>query len=206
MLDKLLVQAGRVSHVAAWMGGALLLAAATVVTVEVLARKFFGWSMQGADELSGYAFAIACSWAFGLAVLQRANVRIDGLYLLVPIPLRAIMDIAALLILGLYVAALLSSGWVLWQDSYTFTSRSITSWRTPLAIPQGLWLAGWLWMALILTLLLLRCVQALMKGGLADVVAVAGVRTMAEEVKDELAAAAEEVAHERELRSRRGDA
>jgi TRAP-type C4-dicarboxylate transport system permease small subunit len=206
MLDKVLDHASRVSHVAAWIGGAMLLAAAIVVTVEVLARKFFGWSMQGADELSGYAFAIGCSWAFGLAVLQRANVRIDGLYLLAPIPLRALMDIAALLIMGLYVIALLSSGWVLWEDSFTYGARSITPWRTRLAIPQGLWLAGWIWMALILALLLLRCVQALATGGLADVVKVAGVRTMAEEVKDELAVAAEELAHERELRARRGDA
>ena len=205
MLDKLLVQARRISHVIAWLGGALLLAAALVVTVEVLARKFFGWSMQGADELSGYAFAIGCSWAFGLAVLQRANVRIDGLYLLAPVPLRAVMDITALAMRALYVAAMLSSGWVLWADSVNFNSRSITPWRTPLAIPQGLWLAGWAWMATVLVLLLLRCGQALLKGSLADVVEVAGVRTMAEEVKDELATAAEEVAHERELRQRRGD-
>lgn len=46
MLDRLLFQAGRVSHVAAWIGGAFLLAAALVVTVEVLSRKLLGWSMQ----------------------------------------------------------------------------------------------------------------------------------------------------------------
>jgi len=205
MLDNLLVQANRMSRAAAWAGGAAMMLAAFVVTFEVLSRKFANRSMAGADELSGYIFAVATAWSFAYAMLQRANVRIDGIYLLAPTSLRAIMDIGALLALGLYVAAMLHSGWILWLDNYMFDSRSITSWRTPLAIPQAFWLAGWAWLAVVLLLVLARCIQALAGGRLADVVAVAGVRTMEEEVREEVAHAAEEIAHERELRGRSED-
>ena len=199
MIDKLIAQTAHISRGAAWIGGAAMLAAALIVTFEVLARKFFNWSMAGADELSGYIFAVATSWSFAYAMLQRANVRIDGIYLLASTPLRAVMDIVALLALGLYVAAMLHSGWILWLDNYSYDSRSITSWRTPLAIPQGFWLAGWAWLGVALALVLARCLQAVAGGRLADVVTVAGVRTMAEEVADEVAHAEVEVAHERKL-------
>lgn len=205
MIDKLIAQVARVSRGAAWVGGAAMMVAALIVTFEVLSRKFLNWSMAGADELSGYIFAVATAWSFAYAMLERANVRIDGIYLLAPTSLRAVMDIGALLALGLYVAAMLHSGWILWLDNYTFDSRSITSWRTPLAIPQALWLAGWAWLGVALVLVLVRCLQALARGRLAEVVAVAGVRTMEEEVAAEVAHAAEEVAHERELRGRSGD-
>ena len=204
MLDRLIVQASRASRLAAWLGGAALMLAAFVVSFDVLARKFAGWSMAGSDELSGYVFAVATSWAFGYAVLQRANVRIDGLYLLAPTPLRAAMDIAALAALAVYVALLLQSGWVLWLDSYSYGSRSITPWRTPLAVPQALWLIGWAWTAVVLALVLLRCMQALAVGDLAGVVAVAGVRTIEEEVEEGVAQAQEEVAHGRQLKAEAG--
>jgi len=182
-----------------------MMIAALVVTFDVLTRKLANWSMAGADELSGYIFAAATSWSLAYAMLQRANVRIDGIYLLAPVSLRAVMDIVALLALGVYVACLLQSAWVLWLDNYAYGSRSITSWRTLLAVPQAFWLAGWVWFALIMLLILGRCLQAVAAGRLADVVAVAGVRTMEEEIAAEVAHAAEEVAHERELRARSGE-
>lgn len=205
MLDGLIRGAARVSQAAAWVGGGALMLAALVVSFDVLARKLAGWSMAGSDELSGYVFAAATSWAFAYAALQRANVRIDGLYLLAPVPLRAAMDVAALLALGAYVALLLHSGWLLWLDNYAYGSRSITPWRTPLALPQAFWLIGWTWLAVVLALVLLRCLRALAAGDLAGVVAVAGVRTVDEEVEEGVAQAKVELAHGRGLRQGAGE-
>lgn len=205
MLDAALRHVARISRVAAWAGGAALMVAAFIVTFDVLARKLAGWSMAGADELSGYVFAAATSWSFAYALLQRANVRIDGLYLLAPTPLRAAMDLAALLALAAYVATLLQSAWILWLDNYEYGARSITPWRTPLALPQAFWLIGWAWFGLALVLVLARCLQAAAKGDLAGVTAAAGVRTVAEEVEAELAHAEEEVALERQLRAGAGE-
>jgi TRAP-type C4-dicarboxylate transport system permease small subunit len=205
MLEKLTGHVASVSRWAAWAGGAAMMAAAFIVTVDVLLRKFAGLTMSGADELSGYIFAIATAWTFSYAILERANVRIDGLYLLAPTPLRAVMDIAALAALGIFVAAMLHSGWVLWLDNFEYDSRSITPWRTRLWIPQTLWMIGWAWMALTLALLLVRCLLATAKGDLPGVVAIAGVRSADEEVREEIAHAKEELEHERALRARSGE-
>ena len=204
MLDKMIGGATRASRVATWLGGAAMLATAFVVTFDVLARKLANFSLEGADELSGYAFAIATSWALAYGLLQRANVRIDGLYLAAPMPLRAFMDLIALVALGIYLVALLRSGWLLFEDSWLYDSRSITSWRTKLAIPQGLWLLGWLWFTIVLGLLLLRCLVAVLRGRPEEAVAVAGVMTMQEEVAAELKHAAAEVAQERRHDDRQG--
>lgn len=204
MLDKLIGGATRASRVATWVGGAAMMITALIVTFDVLARKLANYSLEGADELSGYAFAVATSWALAYGMLQRANVRIDGIYLAMPVWVRAFMDVAALVALAIYLAALLRSGWILFEDSWTFDSRSISSWRTKLAIPQGLWLLGWLWFAIVLGLVLLRCCIAALRGRPAEVVAVAGVLTLQEEVEAELKHAAEEVAQVRRHDDRQG--
>src|SRR5687768_17111924 len=56
-LDPALALADRVALRAVWIGGALLLASAILVSVDVTIRKLFRLSVGGADELSGYAFA-----------------------------------------------------------------------------------------------------------------------------------------------------
>ena len=70
----------RVSRVAAWIGGAMLIAAALLVCVEIVLRRAFLVSIGGADELSGYSFAIATAWAFSFALLARSHIRIDIVY------------------------------------------------------------------------------------------------------------------------------
>lgn len=198
MLDRLLARAHALSRAAAWIGGAMMMATAFVVTFDVVVRKVAGFSLEGADELSGYAFAISTSWAYALGLLQRANVRIDGIYLLAPTRLRAMLDFVALAALSLFLACLLWSGWYMWLDSYQYDAHSITSWRTPLAYPQAAWLLGWLWFAVVILLVFLRCVQAAIQGRPEDIVAIAGVRTLQEEIDAEIRHASDEVAHERQ--------
>ncbi|MFV0297982.1 MAG: TRAP transporter small permease subunit, partial [Hyphomicrobiaceae bacterium] len=107
MLDTLLAGARRVSRAATWIGGAMMMITAFIVTFDILARKFANFSLEGADELSGYAFAISTSWAFAQGLLDRVNVRIDGIYLLVPTSFKAFLDFVALLSLSLFLAAML---------------------------------------------------------------------------------------------------
>ena len=40
------------------IGGAMLIFAALMTTVDVILRKLFNWSFGGADEIAGYMFAI----------------------------------------------------------------------------------------------------------------------------------------------------
>ena len=51
------------SQYAVWVAGALLIASVLLITFDVIARKFWGFTSGGADELSSFAFAISTSWA-----------------------------------------------------------------------------------------------------------------------------------------------
>ena len=73
MLDRALKLAGWAALRGVWFGGSLIFLAAITVSVDVIARKLFTVSLGGADELSGYAFAIGCAWAFAFTLLNRAN-------------------------------------------------------------------------------------------------------------------------------------
>ncbi len=105
-LDRWLALAQRLARYAVWCAGALMLAAALLVSVDVLMRKLLVISLGGADELSGYAFAIGTAWALAFTLLERANVRVDALYTHLPGPARMVLDVAALLALGFFVGLL----------------------------------------------------------------------------------------------------
>src|SRR2546426_11826338 len=57
--------------------GLIFLALSVIVTVETIARKVFTFSIQGGDELGGYALALGSTIAFWLALLGRNHSRVD---------------------------------------------------------------------------------------------------------------------------------
>ena len=71
---------------------------ASLIGIDVLMRKFLDRSIGGADELAGYALAIGTAWGLGAALLDRAHIRIDSLYVLFPRRLRLALDLAALVL------------------------------------------------------------------------------------------------------------
>ena len=75
-----------------------MLLAAVLIGIDVLMRKFLDRSIGGADELAGYALAIGTAWGLGAALLDRAHIRIDSLYVLFPQKLRLALDIVALVL------------------------------------------------------------------------------------------------------------
>src|SRR5690349_15308485 len=81
-----------------WFGGALVLLAALLIGVDVLMRKVLARSIGGADELAGYALAIGSAWGLGAALVDRAHIRIDSLYILFPGWLRIALDLAGLVL------------------------------------------------------------------------------------------------------------
>ena len=81
----------------------MTIASVLLISFDVLARKFFGFTTGGADELSSYAFAISTSWALAFATLQRANVRVDVVYQYLPVRVSAVLDWIALVALGVFM-------------------------------------------------------------------------------------------------------
>ena len=186
-LDPALALAGGIARRVVWVGGGLLLLSAIVVAIDVILRKLAHMSVGGADELSGYAFAIAVAWAFPFALLQRANVRIDAIYQHLPARLAGLLDAAALISMAVLVSVLTRYAWDVVAGSWRLNALSNSQLGVPLWIPQGLWFAG-LFLFLITTILLsLRTVLALISGDLARVRALAGARGIEEEAADEAA-------------------
>lgn len=183
-LDRLLALARRLSRVGVWAGGALTLASVALITFEVLGRRFFGITLGGADELSGYAFAISITWAMAFTALERANVRIDVLYQYLPPRLSALLDWLALVTLGVFAVYLSYYASQVALTSWNLQSAANTPLGTPLWIPQTLWSAGLVWFVIVLALMLLRSSTALVHGDIAALKAVAGVKSSVEEAEE----------------------
>lgn len=169
----------------AWLGGALILGSAILVTIEVLLRKFVGVSMAGADEISGYAFGVATSLGFAFALFERAHIRVDALFILLPRWLRLILNLFGLALLIGFAAIVTWMAWQLVGDTLKHGSHSITPMRTPLALPQIPWLAGWLIFVLSGALLFFGALFSSLTGDSASADRLIGVKTLDEQIEDE---------------------
>ena len=63
-----------------------------VVAVETVSRKLFNVSLQGADELGGYALAVGSTIAFSLALMGRNHIRVDVFHEKFPRGLQAALN------------------------------------------------------------------------------------------------------------------
>ena len=187
VLGRLLRSAETLSRSAVWFGGVLTLASVFLIGFDVIARKFFGFTTGGADELSGYAFAISTSWALAFVVLQRGNVRVDVLYQHLPVRVAALLDWISLVALAVFMVILTYYASFVAETSWLSNSAANTPLGTPLWVPQGLWLIGLAWMCVVLTLMLIRASVALVTGDLAAIKTLCGVRSSEEEALEEAA-------------------
>ena len=168
-LNRLLQAASGLSRVAMWAAGGLTLISALYISADVILRYFTGRPLGGADELSGYAFAISISWALSFATLQRANIRIDALYQYLPVRVSAVIDWIALVVLAVFIVYWTRYAAGVAGLSWDNQSRANTTFATPLWIPQFLWVAGLIWMCVVLALMLLRSTLALVTGDFATI-------------------------------------
>jgi len=173
-LDAWLALARAFARPLAFCGGLLILAAALLVAAEVVLRGVANVSLGGADELSGYAVAIATSFGLPLVLLERGHVRVDTLYHRLPARIVALLDLVALLVLTGFLALLGQRAGLVLADSLAFGARATTPLATPLWIPQGLWLAGFAFHLLIAVPLCLRATLAFLQGDAASVRRLAG--------------------------------
>jgi TRAP-type C4-dicarboxylate transport system permease small subunit len=169
-----------------WFGGALVLLAALVIGIDVLMRKFLAASIGGADELAGYALAIGTVWALAAALLDRAHIRIDSLYVLFPTALRIALDLVGLALFIGFFAMIAWHGAGVVAQSWTAGSRSQSALETPTVIPQAIWFVGLCLFLVAGALLFLRTLSAAMRGDAETAVRLAGTRSAEEEVQEEI--------------------
>jgi TRAP-type C4-dicarboxylate transport system permease small subunit len=181
-----------IAQLGIWIGGALLFAAALIVTAEVLLRKGAGallgtsFLFSGSDEISGYLFAVGTSLSLAYVMVTKGHVRIDVLYTQFSAPTRAIMDVIALVVMAIFVTALLERAIDVASTSYIEQIRSNTQLRIPLAWSQIPWAFGIALFYFAILVALIRSVIAIAKGDWATVNGLAGVATTEEEIEAEL--------------------
>jgi TRAP-type C4-dicarboxylate transport system permease small subunit len=176
----------RIETVLATIFGVIFLGLAVVVTVETISRKVFNVSLQGADELGGYALAVGSTIAFSLALMGRAHIRVDVFHEKFSQRMQAVLNwisIVSLAAFGIFIA------WVAFKviaDTLQYRSTAQTPWATPLIIPQGVWYAGLVVFALVATGYALRATWLLFGGRILTLNADFHPKSAKEELKEEL--------------------
>src|SRR6267154_3715749 len=185
-MDRTMNEARRFAQWGLWFGGALVLLAAVLIGIDVLMRKFFDRSIGGADELAGYSLAIGTTWGLGAALLDRAHIRIDSLYVFFPQKLRLALDILALILLVGFFALVAWHGLGVVSQSWTSGSRSQSALETPTVIPQALWIAGLAAFLVVGVILLVHALKVVFSGDLRGMAKLVSTRSAEEEVEDEI--------------------
>ena len=174
-----------VSRVAVWVGGAALTLSAIMVTLDVFARKVFGITISGSDEISGYVFAAGTTWAYSYVLFTRANIRIDVLYNVVSLRTKALLDLLGVALLAYYIWLLTGNALEMFLENWEYNSSAQTTLATPLWIPQVFWLSGLMFFLVSLAFILAYGLHALARRDWRTINAIAGVKTVEEEVKEE---------------------
>lgn len=185
MLNAIHSKLFSISRAATWCGGAMLMLSAFMVTLDVIARKLFGITISGSDEITGYVFAASTTWAYSYCLLTRSNIRIDALYNLLRIKPRAILDLLGLSLLLYYIFLLTRNAWGMFMENVEFSSTAQTTLATPLWIPQIFWISGLGFFLICLSFLTLYSLTSLVRGDWETINRIAGVKSVEEEIKEE---------------------
>lgn len=139
----------RVIDVATLACGWWLLALSAATCLEILGRKFFGFSLQGVDEIGSYTFAIVTGFGFSYALVCAGHTRVDFLLSRFSSGPRAFLNALAMVALAaMALFAAYRAGHVL-ADSRSLVSTAPTPLATPLWWPQSIWFAAYLLFALV---------------------------------------------------------
>lgn len=176
----------RIENLLGSVFGLIFVGLAGLVTVETISRKVFNVSLQGADELGGYALAVGSTIAFSLALMGRNHIRVDVFHEKMPRALQAAMNwlsIVTLAAFGVFIA------WIALKviaDTRQYGSTAQTPWATPLIWPQSVWYAGLLVFALLASGYALRATLLLLQGRVDTLNTDFHPKSAKEELKEEL--------------------
>ncbi|MEO3997961.1 TRAP transporter small permease subunit [Mesorhizobium sp. CAU 1732] len=186
LLDRMIARLERFTTWLVVLGGLMLVVSCLLVTVDVFLRKFFVVTLGGANDLAGYAFAIAMSWAMAYVLLNRGHIRVDVLYGWFSPPVRSILDTASALALTMAAMLLLRWSADTAYQSWRMGSVSNSDLAVPLWVPQALWSLGFAYFAAVGLLVTLSCVSGLAQGRHGAVASRFGTLSQLEEAEAEI--------------------
>ena len=176
---------------AMFVAGLCYLLITLLICFDIAARHLLGFSSEATIELTGYMMAVGMTWGLAGTLFERGHVRIDVLVQKMPLRVRVWLHLASL------VALIVSTGFYTWgavslaRDSFSFDATDLSTLRTPLVIPQGLWAAGFALLLLAALALALRAVRQLALGQYDEMDRALMARTYVDEAAETLAAVAE---------------
>ncbi|WP_116472530.1 TRAP transporter small permease [Zobellella maritima] len=176
----------RIEYMAGMVFGGIFLLLSLLVVVETLLRKFFSVSLQGVDELGGYALAVGATLSFTLALLGRTHMRIDIFHEKLPKSLQTLFNWLSAVLMALFGIFLFWVCLQIVQETLDYGSTAQTPWATPLKYPQGIWLAGLTVFAFAATLYSLRATWLLLSGRTGQLNEEFHPKGVSEELKEEL--------------------
>lgn len=147
--------------VALVVGFGLLICAAFVLT-DIIMRQI-GSSLGGTEEIAGYAMALATSWGMAFTLLEMGHVRIDILRSRFDTFKKAMFDVFSMIVMSGVIITIAIKSWPVVERSLTNNSTANTPLETPLIWVQLPWFAGWVWFALMSTIITLAALSLLVK-------------------------------------------
>lgn len=176
---------------AMFVAGLCYLLITLLICFDIAARHLLGFSSEATIELTGYMMAVGMTWGLAGTLFERGHVRIDVLVQKMPLRVRVWLHLASL------IALIVSAGYYTWgavslaRDSFAFGATDLSTLRTPLVIPQGLWAAGFALLLLAALALALRAVRQLALGQYDEMDQALMARTYVDEAAETLEAVAE---------------
>lgn len=176
----------RIESALATVFGVIFLGLAAWVTVETISRKLFNFSLQGADELGGYALAVGSTIAFSLALMGRNHIRVDVFHEKLPPRGQAVVNWISIMSLAVFAVFIAWVAEKVIADTMQYRSTAQTPWATPLIWPQSVWYAGLVIFALLTCAYALRGSSLLFTGRIDAINHDFQPKSAKEELKEEL--------------------
>jgi TRAP-type C4-dicarboxylate transport system permease small subunit len=139
---------GRVADWLAIIAGWGLVAYSVGVGVEIIGRRYLGFSLQGMDEIGGYLMAVLVAIGFSCALYSHAHIRIDILLPRLPRAVTLWLNVAAVGSLVAFAVFLLWQAIHVLVQSHALNAVAPTPLLTPLVLPQAIWVAALLYFVL----------------------------------------------------------
>jgi TRAP-type C4-dicarboxylate transport system permease small subunit len=180
----------RIAAVMAYLAGWNYVACAALITFDVVGRSLLGFSSAATVEISSYMLACGIAWSLAHTLARRAHIRVDVLVNRMRLRSRAWLHVLSLALLAGFAGFIAWAGWQVLEESMLFDAHDNSALRIPMDIPQGIWAVGLLAFLVMSLVLLLESSLALAFGRVEEVDALLGSRSVDDETREALEAAA----------------
>ena len=138
-----------VARVAAIICGYVVLILSLAVSVEIVGRKLFSFSLQGTDDMGGYVLAIIAVIGASYTMAKRGHTRVDIFLVMLPTRWQRLLNVLAMVTMAAFAGFAAWRGSTVLMESIEFQSVASNPLQTPLWQPQLVWLIGLVLFALI---------------------------------------------------------